>query len=56
MLEEHLRRAMIVARGDPTWLLTRPISGGLLALAAVVLAIVVLPSVSRRRETVFHEG
>ncbi len=32
MLEEHLRRAMIVARGDPVWLLTRPISGGLLRL------------------------
>jgi putative tricarboxylic transport membrane protein len=54
MLEEHLRRAMIVARGDPIWLLARPISGGLLALAAIVLAVLVLPSVSRKRETVFQ--
>ena len=56
MLEEHLRRAMIVARGDPLWLLTRPISGGLLVLAAVVLAIVVLPAVSKKREDVFQES
>jgi putative tricarboxylic transport membrane protein len=49
-----LRRAMIVARGDPIWLLARPISGGLLALAAIVLAVLVLPSVSRQRETVFQ--
>jgi TctA family transporter len=56
MLEEHLRRAMIVARGDPLWLLTRPVSGGLLVLAAVVLAIVVLPAVSKKREDVFQES
>src|SRR5918997_1278975 len=56
MLEEHLRRAMMVARGDPLWLLTRPISGGLLILAAAVLAIVVLPAVSKKREDVFQEG
>ena len=41
LLEEHLRRAMIISRGDPMIFLTRPISATLLALAlaAVVFAL-----------------
>ena len=33
LMEENLRRAMLIARGDPTMFVTRPISGALLALA-----------------------
>ena len=55
MLEEHLRRAMIISRGDPLVFLQRPISAGLLLLAVVAFAIVFLPSVARKREDVFHE-
>jgi putative tricarboxylic transport membrane protein len=55
LLEEHLRRAMIISRGDPTTFLTRPISAGLLALAVAALVLVCLPTVSRKREQVFHE-
>jgi putative tricarboxylic transport membrane protein len=55
LLEEHLRRAMIISRGDPTTFLTRPISAGLLALAVTALVVVCLPTVSRKREEVFHE-
>jgi putative tricarboxylic transport membrane protein len=55
LLEEHLRRAMIISRGDPTTFLTRPISAGLLALAILALVIVLMPNVSRKREQVFHE-
>jgi putative tricarboxylic transport membrane protein len=55
LLEEHLRRAMIISRGDPTTFLTRPISAGLLALAVAALVVVCLPTVSRKREQVFHE-
>jgi TctA family transporter len=55
MLEEHLRRAMMVARGDPVLLMTRPIAGGLLIISVIVLLIVILPAVSRRRELVFHD-
>ena len=55
MLEEHLRRAMIISRGDPTVFVTRPISATLLALSVVVLVIVLLPSVRRKREEVFIE-
>jgi TctA family transporter len=56
LLEENLRRAMILGRGDPSVFMTRPISAGLLALTVVVLAIMLLPRVRRKREEVFVEG
>ena len=31
MMEEFLRRALLLSRGDPTVLVTRPISAGMLA-------------------------
>ena len=55
LLEENLRRAMIFSRGDPTTFVTRPISAGLLFLAALVLIVVFLPSVKAKREEVFQE-
>jgi TctA family transporter len=56
MLEENLRRAMILGRGDPTTFLTRPISLTLLLMALAVLVIVFLPQVRKKREEVFVEG
>lgn len=55
MLEEHLRRAMLISDGDPTVFLTRPISATLLMIAAVTLYIVSRPNVQKRREEVFVE-
>ncbi|GAB1581918.1 tripartite tricarboxylate transporter permease [Phyllobacterium phragmitis] len=55
LIEEHLRRAMIISRGDPTVFLTRPISATLLALALAILVIVLLPSINRKREEIFVE-
>jgi TctA family transporter len=55
LLEEHLRRAMIISRGDPTIFFTRPISAGLLIAAAVAIVIAVLPTIRKRREEVFQE-
>lgn len=55
MLEEYLRRAMIISNGDATVFLTRPISAALLAVAAVVLVVVSLPAVARKRDEVFVE-
>jgi len=55
LLEENLRRAMILSRGDATTFVTRPISAGLLFLAAAVLVIVFLPSIKAKREAVFTE-
>ena len=55
LLEEKLRRAMILSRGDPTTFVTRPISATLLFIALAVLIVVFLPSVKKKREEVFVE-
>jgi len=55
LMEENLRRAMLIARGDATVFFTRPISGGLLAIAMVLLILAVLPMIRKRREEVFVE-
>ena len=55
LLEEHLRRAMIISRGDPMIFLERPISATLLALAALAIVVAVLPSVRKKRDEVFVE-
>jgi TctA family transporter len=55
MLEEHLRRAMIISRGDPTVFFTRPLSLALLIVAVGVLVVVLLPNVAKKREQVFVE-
>jgi putative tricarboxylic transport membrane protein len=55
LLEEYLRRAMIISRGDPTVFVTRPVSLTLLILAVVALVIAVLPSIRKKREVVFEE-
>nr|WP_284145668.1 tripartite tricarboxylate transporter permease [Xanthobacter aminoxidans] len=55
MLEEYLRRAMLISRGDPTVFVTRPISAVLLLLAAAALVVVLLPSVQKGREEAFKE-
>jgi putative tricarboxylic transport membrane protein len=55
MMEENMRRAMTVSRGNPMIFLERPLSAALLAIAAAVLLIVVLPGVRRGRERAFQE-
>src|SRR5689334_11928758 len=55
LMEENLRRAMLIARGDATVFLTRPISGSLIALAVGLLVIATLPMIRKRRDEVFVE-
>jgi TctA family transporter len=55
MLEEFLRRAMILSRGDPLVFLTHPLSLALLLLALALLVVVLLPTVRAKREEAFQE-
>jgi putative tricarboxylic transport membrane protein len=55
LMEENLRRAMLIARGDPSTFFTRPISGGLLALAFLLLIVALLPMIRKKRDEVFVE-
>jgi TctA family transporter len=53
LMEEYLRRAMTISRGDWSVFVTRPLSATLLACAAVLLIIVFLPAISKKREEAF---
>jgi putative tricarboxylic transport membrane protein len=55
MLEEYLRRAMILSHGDPMVFVTRPISATMLGLAVIALIIVLSPAIRAKREQVFQE-
>lgn len=55
LMEENLRRAMLISRGDPTVFLTRPISACLLVVSALLLATLIVPNFKKQREVVFQE-
>ncbi|MET0507549.1 MAG: tripartite tricarboxylate transporter permease [Burkholderiaceae bacterium] len=54
LMEEYLRRAMTISRGDPMVFLTRPLSATLLGIAALLLIVILLPAVSKKREEAFE--
>jgi putative tricarboxylic transport membrane protein len=53
LLEEHLRRSMIISRGDAGIFFTRPISLALLIAAVIALVIAVMPAIREKREAAF---
>ncbi|MFL5136976.1 MAG: tripartite tricarboxylate transporter permease, partial [Microvirga sp.] len=55
LMEENLRRALIISRGSLETFIDRPISAGLLAVAAILLVIALLPSIRKGRDEVFTE-
>jgi TctA family transporter len=56
LLEEHLRRALIISKGSFAVFVERPISATLLVISALVLAMLVLPGLNRMRERAFKEA
>ncbi|MFN3415805.1 MAG: tripartite tricarboxylate transporter permease [Caldimonas sp.] len=56
MMEENLRRALLLSRGDWTAFVTRPLSAGLLLAALAMVVIVLLPAIRRKREEAFQEA
>jgi putative tricarboxylic transport membrane protein len=55
LMEENLRRAMVLSHGDALTFITRPISAVLLLLAAGLLVLVLLPAFQRTREAAFED-
>jgi TctA family transporter len=55
MMEENLRRALLLSRGDPTVFFTRPLSLVMLCMAAALILLIVLPGFRKTREVAFHE-
>jgi putative tricarboxylic transport membrane protein len=55
MMEENLRRALLLSRGDWGTFVTRPLSAGLLIAAVLLIVVVLVPAIGRQREQTFHE-
>ena len=55
LMEENLRRALVISRGDPMIFLESWISIVLLALTVLVIALIVLPQIRKSREQAFQE-
>jgi TctA family transporter len=56
MMEEYLRRALLLSMGDPMTLVNSPLSAILLAIAAILLVLVLLPAFGKTREEAFQEN
>jgi TctA family transporter len=56
MMEEHLRRAMLLSRGNPLVFLERPISATLLALAVIAVVVMALPSIRKGKDEALAGG
>ena len=50
MMEEYLRRALLISLGDPIVLITSPLSAAFLVAALVLLLSIALPAIRSRRE------
>src|SRR5215203_2887223 len=55
MMEENLRRALLLSRGDWSTFVSRPLSAGLLGAAVLMIVIVTLPTIRKKREVAFQE-
>jgi len=55
MLEENLRRAMMLSFGDPSVFVTRPLSAVCLVLAVLALVVLALPALRQKREEAMRE-
>lgn len=56
MMEENLRRALLLSRGDWSTFMTRPLSAGLLIAALLMIVVVMLPSIKNKREEAFQDA
>ena len=55
LIEENLRRALVISQGDPSVFVQRPISCTFLALTAVLIVVLAAPAIRSGRERVFRE-
>jgi len=56
MMEENLRRAMLLSRGDPMTFLNRPLSATLLGISLLLLLLILAPAIRKKREEAFQEA
>jgi TctA family transporter len=54
LMEEYMRRALLLSRGDPMIFLQRPISAALLAIGVLAVVVASLPALTKKREEAFQ--
>ena len=54
-MEEYLRRALLISLGDPTVLVTSPLSLAFLLAAAALLVSIAVPLIRTKREEALKE-
>jgi len=55
LMEENLRRSMVISRGDPMIFVDRPISAVLLLATLGMIALIIFPQFRKTREVAFQE-
>ncbi len=55
LMEENLRRSLLISEGDPSVFFTRPISGGFMLATLLLLIIFIVPAIRRKRREVLTE-
>jgi TctA family transporter len=56
LMEENLRRALLISRGDATVFFTRPISLGFMIAAILILLTMFLPAIRKKKEVAIEGG
>jgi TctA family transporter len=56
LMEENLRRALLISRGDPSVFFTRPISLGFMVASILILLLMVLPAIRKKKEVAYEAG
>jgi TctA family transporter len=56
LMEQYLRRAMLISRGDAGVFVTEPVSLGFLLASAVLLVIIAVPGIRKKREAAMQDG
>ncbi len=52
LMEENLRRALLISRGDPTVFFTRPISLGFVLVTVLLIIFMIAPAIRKKRKKV----
>jgi putative tricarboxylic transport membrane protein len=55
-MEENLRRALLISRGDPSVFFTRPLSLSFMLATVFVLALMIMPQIRARKDQAVVEG
>ena len=56
LMEENLRRALLISRGDPTVFFTRPIALAFMIASVLILLTMIMPAVRKKKETAYEAG